>query len=73
MIASAKEANYIPLVRSLKTELVGPVANLLWVLLGGVAVVLLIACANVANLFLVQADGRRVEMAVRAAKAIEAR
>ena len=67
VLASAREANYIPLVRSLKDELVGPVANLLWVLMGGVAVVLLIACANVANLFLVQAEGRRVEMAVRAA------
>jgi predicted permease len=67
VIASAREAETIPLVRPLKTVLVGSVSNLLWVLLGGVAVVLLIACANVANLCLVRADGKTVEMAVRAA------
>jgi len=51
----------------LKDDLVGPVASLLWILLGGVGVVLLIACANVANLFLVRADGKEGEMAVRTA------
>ncbi|MBT8396360.1 MAG: ABC transporter permease [Gemmatimonadetes bacterium] len=54
-------------LRSLKEDLVGSVANLLWILLGGVSVVLLIACANVANLFLVRADGKDGEMAVRTA------
>ncbi|HSW29765.1 MAG TPA: ABC transporter permease [Longimicrobiales bacterium] len=64
MLEQAKFGAY---VRPLMQDVVGDVGNVLWVLLGTVAIVLLIACANVANLFLVRAEGRQREMAVRTA------
>ena len=52
----------------LQRQLVGDkVTRALWILFGSVAVVLLIAAANVANLFLVRIDARRREVAVRTA------
>ncbi|MEQ8330861.1 MAG: ABC transporter permease [Longimicrobiales bacterium] len=56
-----------PVVRSLEDDLIGPVASSLWVLLGAVGVVLLIACGNVANLFVVRAEHRQRDLAVRRA------
>jgi putative ABC transport system permease protein len=54
-----------PAVHPLKEDVVGNVGQLLWVLLGSISILLLIACANVANLLLVRAEGRGQELAVR--------
>ncbi len=56
-----------PNLRPLKDVLVDDIGNTLWVLLGGVGLLMAIACSNVANLLLVRAEGRRQELAVRAA------
>jgi putative ABC transport system permease protein len=56
-----------PRIQPLKQEIVGDVGTVLWVVMGTVGLVLLIACANVANLFLVRTDARHQELAIRAA------
>ena len=58
---------YRPIVRSLEEQLVGDFATPLWILLGTMGIVLLIACANVANLLIVRAEAREHELSVRQA------
>jgi predicted permease len=62
-----ESAQVAPNLRPLKQDVVGSIGNVLWVLMGSLALVLLIACANVANLLLVRVEGRRQELAIRAA------
>ena len=56
-----------PDVRPLKEDVVGDVGTALTVLMGALGLVLLLVCANVANLVLVRAQARRQEFAIRAA------
>ncbi|HKE27703.1 MAG TPA: ABC transporter permease [Bryobacteraceae bacterium] len=56
-----------PDIRPLRESVVGNVRSVLWVVMGTLAIVMLIACANVANLLLVRVDARQSELAVRAA------
>jgi predicted permease len=62
-----EEARLAPNLRPLKQDVVGDIGNVLWVLMGTIGIVLLIACANVANLVLVRAEGRQLELSIRAA------
>jgi len=56
-----------PKVRPLSRDVIGDVGKLLWILMGSIGVVLLIACANVANLLLVRAEARHQELSIRTA------
>ncbi len=56
-----------PALLPLKETVVGRINTVLWVVMGTIGVVMLIACTNVANLLLVRADARQQELAVRSA------
>jgi predicted permease len=62
-----EKAQIRPNLRLLKQDVVGDVGKVLWVLTASIALVLLVACANVANLLLVRVEGRRQELAIRSA------
>ena len=66
-IKEFEDVRLAPKIRYLKQLLVGDVAKTLWVLMGTLGMLLLIACANVANLLLVRAEGRHHELAIRTA------
>ena len=66
-LAVFEHANIQPNLHPLKKVVTGDVGNVLWVLMGSIAVVLIVACANVANLLLVRVEGRSQELAIRAA------
>lgn len=62
-----ERAKLMSVARTLKDAKVGRITQVLWVLLASVAFVLLVACANIANLFLVRSEARQAEIAVRRA------
>ncbi len=60
-------SEFLPIVTPLLDEMVGDIRSSLMILSGAVGFVLLMACVNVANVFLVRAEGRRRELALRSA------
>src|SRR5690348_12377464 len=66
-LASFERMRTTPALTSLKASVLGDIGGVLWVLMGTIGLVLLIACANVANLMLVRTQGRQQELAIRSA------
>jgi putative ABC transport system permease protein len=62
-----QNARVAPKIQPLQQEVVGDIGATLWVVMGTLLLVLLIACANVANLMLVRGESRQQELAIRAA------
>ncbi len=62
-----QNARFGPRLQPLKQAVVGDISTALWVVMGTLGLLLVIACANVANLLLVRAESRQQELAIRAA------
>jgi predicted permease len=62
-----ESARFAPALRPLKDDAVGSIGKVLWLVMGTVGLVLLIACANVSNLMLVKAESRQQERGIRMA------
>jgi predicted permease len=60
-------AQWAPALRPLKQDVVGDVGRTLWILMGAIGVVLLAACANIANLLMIRGEARSREFAIRTA------
>ena len=61
------QGGFQPIVVPLRDEITGGIAKTLWMLAAAAGLVLFVAWANVANLMLIRADGRQLELAVREA------
>ncbi|HTM01974.1 MAG TPA: ABC transporter permease [Vicinamibacterales bacterium] len=64
---TAERAQFRPKLQWLRTSVIGDLGSTLWLLLGTIALLMLIACANVANLVMVRAHSRQPELVLRAA------
>jgi predicted permease len=62
-----QQVGLAPNFAPLKDSVVGDIGSTLWILMATIGIVLVIACANVANLLLVRTEGRQQELAIRAA------